>query len=72
MSKGLSDCDTLPVDESKFVYRLDSEGCLGHVELGGLLGEGVLLHQECHHVSYINIKLLCVDFLNQKTPKVNN
>ena len=41
-----------PVDKAKFVYRLQGEGSLGHVELRRLLCQGVLLHQERHHVTF--------------------
>ena len=40
-----------PVNEAQLVYGLQGEGGLCHVELGGLLGQGVLLHEERHHVT---------------------
>ena len=40
-----------PVNEAQLVYGLQGEGGLCHVELGGLLSRGVLLHEERHHVT---------------------
>ena len=42
----------LPVNEAQFMDRLQGEGGLCHVELRRLLSQGVLLHQECHHVTF--------------------
>ena len=41
----------VPVDEAQLVDVGDGQGRLGHVELGAVLGEGVLLHEEGHHVA---------------------
>lgn len=37
--------------EAKFVYAIDGEGRLRDIELRALFAEGVLLHEERHHVS---------------------
>ena len=40
----------VPVDEAQLVDGLDGQGRLCHVELGSLLRQGVLLHQQGHDV----------------------
>ena len=40
-----------PVDEAEFVYGLDGERHLGHIELAAFLRERVLLDEQRHHVT---------------------
>lgn len=41
----------ITMNEAEFVYRIDGQRRLGNVELGAVLGQRVLLHQQRHHVA---------------------
>lgn len=41
----------VPMDETELVDRIDREGGLSDVELRALFREGVLLHQQRHHIA---------------------
>lgn len=40
------------VDESQLVDGVNGQYCLCDVKLSGLFRESVLLHQQCHHVTW--------------------